>query len=240
MIELKNLKKSYGATDAVRDISLSVPRGELFCFLGPNGAGKTTTIKMMTGLVRPDGGEIHLNGIDAIKDSPQARRILGYIPDMPYLYERLTVAEYLQFVGELYGLSREEVKVGTVEYLEIFGLTSRRAELIKSLSHGTRQRVIYAATLMHQPEVLLVDEPFIGLDPHSIRSIKDLLKERTRKGMTVFMTTHILAIAEEIADRIGIIDQGKIVACGTFEELRSLHAAHGRLEDLFLQLTLPL
>jgi len=238
MIELHQLAKSYGATNAVRGIDLFVPRGELFCFLGPNGAGKTTTIKMMTGLVRPDSGRIVLDGIDATGQGHDARRILGYIPDMPYLYERLTVAEYLQFIGELYGMSREDVRTKSGDYLEIFGLTSRRAELIRSLSHGTRQRVIYAATLLHEPKILLVDEPFIGLDPHSIRSIKDLLIQRTRQGMTVFMTTHILAIAEEIADRIGIIDQGRIVACGTLSELRDLHTSHGRLEDLFLQLTL--
>jgi ABC-2 type transport system ATP-binding protein len=237
MIQIEKLNKSYGPLHAVRDLDLLVPAGELFCFLGPNGAGKTSTIKMMSGLVRPDSGHIRLDGVDTMKDPIEARRRLGYIPDTPYLYERLTVVEYLEFVGRLYGVPKAELKSGAEQYLEIFTLQEKRAALIRNLSHGMRQRLIYAATLMHNPKVLLVDEPFVGLDPHSIRLIKDLLRERTRQGMTILMTTHILAIAEEIGDRIGIIDHGQMVACGTLAELREKFQHGSRLEDLFLRLT---
>jgi ABC-2 type transport system ATP-binding protein len=237
MIRLHQLSKRYGSLQAVDALDLEVPAGELFCFLGPNGAGKTSTIKMMTGLVRPDAGSIILDGIDAVAQPVEARRRLGYIPDTPYLYERLTVVEYLEFVGQLYDVPRAALREKADRYLEIFSLQEKRTALIKNLSHGMRQRVIYAATLLHDPRVMLVDEPFVGLDPHSIRLIKDLLRERTRQGMTIFMTTHILAIAEEIADRIGIIDHGKMVACGTMSELRATFRDGQGLEDLFLRLT---
>lgn len=237
MIQLSKLNKSYGPLRAVNDLDLEVPAGELFCFLGPNGAGKTSTIKMMTGLVRPDSGTILIDGIDARANPMEARRRLGYIPDTPYLYERLTVVEYLEFVGQLYEVPRAELRARADEYLEIFTLTEKRGALIRNLSHGMRQRVIYAATLLHNPRVLLVDEPFVGLDPHSIRLIKDLLRARTRTGVTIFMTTHILAIAEEIADRIGIIDRGRMAVCGTMAELRGQFQQGSGLEDLFLRLT---
>lgn len=238
MILLENLHKSYGNLKAVDDLSLNIPEGELFCFLGPNGAGKTTTIKMITGLVRPDTGKITLAGIDALASPVEARSVLGYVPDMPFLYDRLTAMEFLHFTGDLYQMPRDEVREKAVRQLEIFGMMGRAHTLTKDLSHGMRQRVIYAATLMHEPKVLLVDEPFIGLDPHSIRLIKDLLREHTRRGMTVLMTTHILAIAEEIGDRIGIINQGKIIACGKLEELHTAAQSTGKLEDLFLSLTM--
>ena len=238
MIKLDQLNKRYGELQAVDNLSLEVPSGELFCFLGRNGAGKTTTIKMMTGLVRPDSGSINLGGVDALKDPVEAKRIMGYIPDMPYLYERLTVVEFAQFSAELYRMPRKQAREDIDMYIELFGLTDKRGTLIKDLSHGMRQRVIYASTLLHQPKILLVDEPFIGLDPHSIRLIKDLLKERTQQGMTILMTTHILAIAEEIADRIGIIDHGRLIACGDLDELTADRSESDRLEDLFLQLTM--
>ena len=209
-----------------------------FAFLGCNGAGKTTTIKMMTGLVRPDSGTINLGGIDALAHPVDAKRIMGYIPDMPYLYDRLTVVEFARFAAELYRMPRAKAKEGIEMYIELFGLKEKRGTLIKDLSHGMRQRVIYASTLLHDPKILLVDEPFIGLDPHSIRMIKDLLKERTRQGMTILMTTHILAIAEEIGDRIGIIDHGHLIACGNLTELKAGRSDSDRLEDLFLQLTM--
>ncbi len=238
MIRLEHLFKRYGDVQAVDDLCLDVPAGELFCFLGPNGAGKTTSIKMMTGLVKPDSGSVTLADIDALAHPVEARSKLGYIPDMPFLYERLTALEFLHFTGDLYGMSRDEVREEAPRQLEVFGLAERAHALTKDLSHGMRQRVIYAATLMHKPKVLLVDEPFIGLDPHSIRLIKDLLRQRTREGMTVLMTTHILAIAEEIGDRIGIIDRGRLIACGTLSELHAASSSTGKLEDLFLQLTL--
>ena len=238
MIRLEHLHKRYGHLQAVDDLTLEIPSGELFCFLGPNGAGKTTSIKMMTGLVKPDKGRIELAGVDAGKESVRARSQLGYIPDMPFLYDRLTPFEFLQFTGELYGMTPASVKEKIPRMLETFGMVERAHTLNRDLSHGMRQRIIYAASLLHEPKVLLVDEPFIGLDPHSIRLIKDLLREHTRRGMTVLMTTHILAIAEEIGDRIGIMDQGKLVACGTLEELKAASPESGKLEDLFLSLTL--
>jgi ABC-2 type transport system ATP-binding protein len=238
MIKLEQLNKKYGDLQAVDNLSLEVPSGELFCFLGRNGAGKTTTIKMMTGLVRPDSGSILLGGIDALKEPVEAKRIMGYIPDMPYLYDRLTVVEFAHFSAELYRMPRAQAREDIEMYIELFGLKDKRGSLIKDLSHGMRQRVIYASTLLHKPKVLLVDEPFIGLDPHSIRLIKDLLRERTRDGMTILMTTHILAIAEEIGDRIGIIDNGRLIACGTLDELSEDRSDSSRLEKLFLQLTM--
>lgn len=238
MIQLENLNKRYGDLQAVDNLNLEVPSGELFCFLGPNGAGKTTSIKMMTGLVRPDSGEITLADVDALAEPVESRGQLGYIPDMPFLYDRLTPMEFLRFTGDLYCMPRDEVEDKAADMLDTFGMTPRAHTLCRDLSHGMRQRVIYAATLMHNPKVMLVDEPFIGLDPHSIRLIKDLLRERTRDGMTVLMTTHILAIAEEIGDRIGIIDRGKLIACGTLDELKASAPGSSRLEDLFLSLTL--
>jgi ABC-2 type transport system ATP-binding protein len=238
MIRLEHLHKRYGQLQAVDDLTLDIASGELFCFLGPNGAGKTTSIKMMTGLVKPDKGRIELAGVDAGEEPVRARSQLGYIPDMPFLYDRLTPLEFLQFTGELYGMPGDEVKDKAPRMLETFGMLERGNTLNRDLSHGMRQRIIYAASLLHEPKVLLVDEPFIGLDPHSIRLIKDLLREHTRRGMTVLMTTHILAIAEEIGDRIGIMDQGRLVACGTLDELKEASPDSGRLEDLFLTLTL--
>jgi ABC-2 type transport system ATP-binding protein len=193
---------------------------------------------MMTGLVRPDSGSITLAEVNALEDPVGSRSQVGYIPDMPFLYDRLSPLEFLRFTGDLYKMPRDEVEGKAVEMLETFGMMERAHMMCRDLSHGMRQRVIYAATLMHEPKVMLVDEPFIGLDPHSIRLIKDLLREHTRRGMTVLMTTHILAIAEEIGDRIGIIDRGKLVACGSLDELKEATPGSSRLEDLFLSLTL--
>jgi len=237
MIVIDKLCKSFGALKAVDTLDLEVPEGELFCFLGPNGAGKTTTIKMLTGLMRPDSGRIVLNGIDIRDDSVAAKRIIGYIPDMPYLYDRLTPREYVEFVGDLYRVPREAVSEAVAREFDRFGLSDYRDALIGDLSHGLRQRLIYVATFLHDPAIMFVDEPLVGLDPYSIRMIKDLLCARTRAGMTIFLTTHILAVAEEIADRIGIIHRGDLVALGTLEELRAESGRTGSLEDLFLHLT---
>ena len=222
---------------AVDELCLDIPGGELFCFLGPNGAGKTTTIKMMTGLMRPDGGSMLIDGIDIETDPVAAKRVMGYIPDMPYLYERLTPLEYLEFVGDLYDVPDEAVAVACGAEMDRFGLSSYSNALVGDLSHGMRQRLIYVATFMHNPTVMFVDEPLVGLDPYTIRMIKDLLREKTRGGMTIFLTTHILAVAEEIADRIGIISHGNLVALGTLAELRQESGADHSLEDMFLHLT---
>jgi ABC-2 type transport system ATP-binding protein len=237
MIEVRKVTKEFGATTAVRDLTLTIPRGELFCFLGPNGAGKTTTIKMLCGLLKPTRGEIRIGGLPMVRDAVEARRLLGYIPDTPFLYERLTPEEFMEFTGDLYGLPPAQVKADTEAACRLFGLQEYRQMLIKDLSHGMRQRLAYASTFLHQPQVLLVDEPFIGLDPHSIRLIKDLLKSKARAGMTILLTTHILALAEDLADRIGIMMRGELIALGTLAELMKQNAAEGRLEDLFLRLT---
>jgi ABC-2 type transport system ATP-binding protein len=236
MIELRNLTKRYGSLTAVNDLSLTVPKGELFCFLGPNGAGKTTTIKVLTGLVRPTSGTARVAGFDVQSESLQAKRLIGYIPDMPYLYERLTATEYFDFIADLYGVPEPSAAESLERMFALFGLNEYRATLVRDLSHGYRQRLIYATTLLHDPQVLFVDEPLIGLDPRTIRLIKDLLIQRARAGMTIFLTTHILALAEDIADRIGIILHGRLIALGTLAEIRALHGARN-LESIFLALT---
>lgn len=242
MIELRRVSKSFGSVQAVRELSLEVPAGELFCFLGPNGAGKTTTIKMLCGLLRPDSGTVRVGGLDPWTDARQMHRIIGYIPDFPFLYDRLTVTEFFDFTGELYGLDRQEVRAARSDVFERFGLREQAHALIKDLSHGYRQRLIYAVTLLHQPRVFFVDEPFVGLDPFSIRLIKNLLREQAKAGATVFMTTHILALVEDLADRLGMIVGGSLVAVGSLAELARLTSPTtqgGRLEDIFFSLTSP-
>jgi ABC-2 type transport system ATP-binding protein len=237
MIELDHVTKRFGDMTAVKDLSLTIPSGELFCFLGPNGAGKTTTIKMLCGLLRPTQGEIRVAGMPMQKNAVAVRRVMGYIPDTPFLYERLTPPEYLEFTADLYGVPNGEAGREIEAAIEQFGLVEHRDALIKDLSHGLRQRLIYASTFLHKPQVLLVDEPFIGLDPHSIRMIKELLRAKVAAGMTILLTTHILALAEDLADRIGIIMKGELKALGTLEELQRKHATDARLEDVFMKIT---
>ena len=236
MIEIDHVTKFYGDKCAVNDLSLEVPAGEVFCFLGPNGAGKTSTMKIMTGLLRATSGAVRIGGHDIQTDAQAAKRLIGYIPDMPYVYERFTSAEFFDFSGDIYNIARGDVAQRKEEYFDLFGLNEHRDVLVKELSHGLRQRLIYVSTFLHEPKVLFVDEPLIGLDPHTIRLIKDLLKARSAAGMTVFMTTHILTLAEDIGDRIGIIMNGRLCALG---DLQSLLKAQGEetLEDLFLKLT---
>lgn len=237
MIHIDKLDKSFGPVHAVRNLSLAIPAGELFCFLGPNGAGKTTTIKLLTGLLRPDRGSIRIGGFDIAADPVKARQIMGYIPDMPFLYEKLTPVEFLKFIADLYNLRLQDLPRRIEESLRQFGLAEARTALIGDLSHGMRQRLLYMATFLHNPRVVFVDEPLIGLDPHSIRMIKDLLRAKVRDGMTIFLTTHILALAEEIADRIGIISNGSLIALGKLNDLRSQSGLNSSLEDVFLKLT---
>jgi ABC-2 type transport system ATP-binding protein len=237
VIELVNVSKNFGAKEAVRNLSLHIPRGELFCFLGPNGAGKTTTIRMLCGLLQPTAGQVRIGGLPMTKDAVDVRRIMGYIPDTPFMYERLTPDEFMELTGDLYGVPRAQVRAEKEKSFQLFGLEEYRNRLIMELSHGLRQRVAYAATFLHDPQVLLVDEPFIGLDPHSIRLIRNLLREKARAGMTILLTTHILALAEDLADRIGIILRGEIIALGTLADLLRENAVGGRLEDVFLHLT---
>jgi ABC-2 type transport system ATP-binding protein len=237
MIHIEKLDKSFGPVHAVRNLSLNVPAGQLFCFLGPNGAGKTTTIKLLTGLLRPDQGTVTIGGFNIATHPVEAKRIMGYIPDMPFLYEKLTPVELLKFIADLYNMQIPDLSRRIDESLHQFGLSEARSALIGDLSHGMRQRLLYMATFLHNPRVIFVDEPLIGLDPHSIRMIKDLLRAKVRDGMTIFLTTHILALAEEIADRIGIISNGSLIALGKLNELRTQANLQASLEDIFLKLT---
>ena len=234
-LELVGVSKSFGSVQAVHHLSLAIPSGELFCFLGPNGAGKTTTIKMICGLLKPDEGVIRVGGVDLCEDPVAVRRQMGFIPDFPFLYERLTPMEFYEFTGDLYGMDRREVRREQAVAFERFGLNDYATTLIKDLSHGYRQRLIYAVTLLHRPKVLLVDEPFVGLDPFSIRLIKNLLKQMVREGATIFLTTHILALIEDLADRIGILVEGRLAALGTLGEL-SAGAEGTNLEEIFFRL----
>ncbi|MFT5240034.1 MAG: ABC-2 type transport system ATP-binding protein [Candidatus Promineifilaceae bacterium] len=236
MIEIDHLTKFYGDKCAVNDLSLEVPAGEVFCFLGPNGAGKTSTIKIMTGLLRATSGAVRIGGHDIQADAQAAKRLIGYIPDMPYVYERFTSSEFFDFSGDIYNIARRDVAQRKEEYFDLFGLNEHRDVLVKELSHGLRQRLIYASTFLHEPKVLFVDEPLIGLDPHTIRLIKDLLKARAAAGMTVFMTTHILTLAEDIGDRIGIIMHGRLCALGDLQSLLR-EQEEENLEDMFLKMT---
>jgi len=237
MIEIDSLSKSYGTLKAVDRLNIRVPKGELYCFVGPNGAGKTTTIKMLTGLVRPDDGTIRIGGIDIQEDPVAAKQLMGYIPDMPYLYERLTPVEFLRFVGDVYGVAPDRMSAAMEDGFALFGLNACRNVLVGDLSHGMRQRLVYVATFLHEPRVICIDEPLVGLDPYTIRLIKDLLRRKTREGMTIFLTTHILTVAEEIADRIGILAGGRLVAQGSMAQLKEEAGREASLEDMFLKLT---
>lgn len=240
MIDLENVTRRYGAKLAVNDLSLHIPRGELFAFLGPNGAGKTTTIKMMVGLLRPSSGTIKLCGHDVSESQNAANRLLGYVPDVPYLYDKLSGAEFLRFIADMYGLDRRAADDRIAEQTEVFQLGEFVDDLTESYSHGMKQRVAFAAAMLHDPRVLVIDEPMVGLDPRSVRLVKDLLRAKARAGQTIFMSTHLLSIAEEIADRVGIVDQGQLQFLGTLEELRKQVATHETsLEHLYLSFTSP-
>ncbi|MCO6437081.1 MAG: ABC transporter ATP-binding protein [Phycisphaerae bacterium] len=236
-ILLEGVRKSYGRKLAVRELSLSVPRGELFAFLGPNGAGKTTTIKMIVGLLRPDAGRVHVCGHSIGENGLAAKAQLAYVPDLPFLYEKLTGREFLYFVAEMYGLSNAQRDRRLDHLLRRLDVLEFLDQLTENYSHGMKQKVVLAAALLHDPAVLVIDEPMVGLDPRSIRAVKDLFVEHTRAGGTVFMSTHTLDIAEAVADRIGIINRGDLIAIGTLDELRSQARQQQSLEDIFLRLT---
>ena len=237
MIEIEGLTKRFGAKTAVDDLMLTVPRGKLFAFLGPNGAGKTTTIKLLCGLLRPDAGHIRVCGQDMSQSALAAKAKLSYVPDQPYLYDKLTGREFLTFVGRMYGLEEGPFEQRLAELIRAFDLASYLDDLCDSYSHGMKQRVVISAALLHDPEVMIVDEPMVGLDPRSARLMKDILRRRAAEGVTVFMSTHTLAIAEEVADDIGIIHHGRLIARGNVKELHALSRSGGNLEDVFLELT---
>lgn len=239
MIELKGLIKKYGQFTAVAGIDLVVPRGELFGFLGPNGAGKTTTMRMIAGILRPTSGSIRVAGIDLLADPMGAKARLGFIPDRPFIYEKLTGMEFLRFVAGLYGQDGDAVERRGRELLQVFDLDDWRDELVESYSHGMRQKLIISSAFVHRPEVIVVDEPMVGLDPRAAKTLKDLFREYTRRGHTIMMSTHTLEVAETMCDRIGIIQRGSIRACGTMSALREGWGAagDGGLEEIFLRLT---
>jgi len=237
MIELVQLVKKFGTLTAVAGIDLAVPRGEFFAVLGPNAAGKTTTIKMMAGLIKPTSGVARIAGFDVQTQPLEARRRLAYVPDFPFLYDKLTPWEFLRFTGQLFQMSEERIRRGADELIPRFNLEPYISKPIEGLSHGTRQRVAIVSALLHDPEVFILDEPMVGLDPHHARVLKDILKERSIAGMTIFVSTHQLSVAEEMADRIGIIHNGKLIAVGTRDELRRQSGSDGALEQTFLALT---
>jgi len=237
MIELLDVTKRYGTKLAVDRLSLRIEPGELFAFLGPNGAGKTTTIKMLCGLLFPTSGAVRVGGYDLVADGDLARRLIAFVPDTPFLYEKLTGREFLQFIADMYGLPRDHGRRRIERMIELFSLSAFVDDLTERYSHGMRQRTVFAGALLHEPKVLIVDEPTVGLDPKSIRLLKDLLRREADQGTTVFLSTHSLDIAQELADRIGIVDKGRLIGCGTLDALRKQADLSGTLEEVFLKLT---
>jgi ABC-2 type transport system ATP-binding protein len=237
MIELVEVTKRFGPKLAVDRLSLHVQPGELLAFLGPNGAGKTTTIKIICGLLHPSSGSVRIAGHDVTRDGKDARHLLSYVPDQPYLYEKLTGREFLQFVIDMYGIEPARGAQRCDELIDLFQMGSYIHALTETYSHGMKQRVVFAAALLRDPRVLIVDEPMVGLDPKSARLVKDLLRARAESGATVFMSTHTLDVAEQVADRIAIVDHGRLVSCGTLAELRNSLRMDGPLEELFLRIT---
>ncbi len=238
MIELINLTKEYHGLRAVDSINLSIGKGLIFGFLGPNGAGKTTTIKMMAGIMKPTRGTVKINRMDLFKTPADAKRCCGFIPDRPFLYEKLTGREFLAFLGGLYGMRDKKALNSRMEYLlELFDLIHWCDELIESYSHGMKQRLVMCGSLLHDPDVLIVDEPMVGLDPRGARLVKDIFRNEAEKGKTVFMSTHSLDVAQEVCEEIAIILEGRIIASGSPDRLRENSGVDGNLEKAFLKLT---
>lgn len=240
MITLSSVTKSYGSFVAVKDLSLSIPDGGIFAFLGVNGAGKTTTIRMMAGILRPSSGTISVGGFDIVKAPIEAKSIIGYVPDRPVLYPKLTGREFLYFICDMYRMGPRIAERRIDEILEEYSLVQWQDELVESYSHGMKQRLATCAALVHDPRVLIVDEPMVGLDPHGAKHLKEALRRYARAGMTIFLSTHSLNVAEELADHIGIINRGSLLVTGTLDDIRTLTGNHGDdLEHMFLELTSP-
>jgi ABC-2 type transport system ATP-binding protein len=238
MIELKGLTKRYGNLVAVDNLNLFIPKGEIFGFIGPNGAGKTTTINMIGGILAPTSGTVMICGINMESDPEKAKRKIGFIPERPYLYEKLTGMEFLKFIADLYGVGEDVFLIKSQEKLEMFFLSDWSNDLIESYSHGMKQRLVMAAALVHDPEVIIVDEPMVGLDPLAIKMVKNLFRNLAKQGVTIFISTHTLKVAEDICDRIGIIHKGSLIASGTPEELkRQVNETDADLEQVFIRLT---
>lgn len=236
MLHLSGLTKDYSGHSAVRDLNIDIPQGEIWGFLGVNGAGKSTTMKMVAGLLKPSRGDIKVKGIDVLAEPLLAKRLIGYVPDRPYLYERLSAAEYLYFVARLYDIPADQVNERAERWLEEFELSEKKGHLIESFSHGMKQRLVMASVFLHEPELLIVDEPMVGLDPRGARRLKELLKkERDQRGLTVLLSTHTLVDVEELCDQILLIHHGELLARGTANELRAKEGE--RLEEVFIRLT---
>lgn len=236
LISIRALTKSFGPLVAVDGLDLEIAQGEFFAFLGPNAAGKTTTIKMLAGLLKPTAGEVRIAGFDIQREPEKAKALLAYVPDFPFLYDKLTASEFMQFVGDIFRMERSVMARRTGELFEKFHLDDYSHELTENLSHGTRQRLVIASALLHDPRVFVIDEPMVGLDPMHARIVKQEFRDRVSAGMTMFLSTHQLSVAEEVADRIGIIHHGKLIALGTVEELRAQANEAGALEKVFLSL----
>jgi ABC-2 type transport system ATP-binding protein len=238
MIKLIHLTKVFHQLKAVDDLNLEVKSGTVFGFLGPNGAGKTTTIKMLTGVIKPNSGRILINGLDLAEQPAEVKQCIGYIPERPFLYEKLTGVEFLRFSAGLYRLDRHlDLENGIGELLELFDLSHWADELIESYSHGMKQRLVMCQALLHKPSVIVVDEPMVGLDPRGVRLVKDIFRDQARQGVTIFMSTHSLELAQEVCDEIAIIQTGKVIIQGTAKELQESSGIDGNLEAIFLKLT---
>ena len=238
MIEIEGVVKRFGSHTAVAGLDLKVQTGEIFGFLGPNGAGKTTTVKCVTGLLKPTAGRVRVAGFDLATQTLEAKRSMGLVPDEPFVYPKLTGVEYLRFVGELYGARLSDMKARIPDLLEMFELAPWGGELVESYSHGMRQKLVLAGILLHEPKVLILDEPMVGLDPKSGRLVKDIFLKLAERGTTIFMCTHVLEIAEKLCDRVGIMIEGRMIACGTVAELEAQAKTKGSdLEGIFLSLT---
>ena len=239
MLKLKDLSKTYskGGVRAVDNINLEVKPGEIFGFLGPNGAGKTTTIKMIVGLLKPDSGNVFIDDIDVWENPLEAKRKISFVPDTPEVYNKLKGIEYLNFIADIYGIPKSIRQKRIEKYLDIFELKNAIGNIIGSYSHGMKQKLVLISALIHEPELFILDEPMVGLDPKSSFKLKEIMRERCNEGKTVFFSTHVLEVAEKLCDRIAIINRGKIIALGTMSELRNSADDNESLEKIFLELT---
>ena len=237
MIDIQKLSKKFGDTLAVDNLTLSIPAGEFFAFLGPNGAGKTTTLKTVAGLLRPTSGRVFVGGHDMAEKNTEAKRLISFVPDVPYVYEKLTGREFLYFIGELYNLDRDYYRDETERLLKLFFMQDYGNQLMESYSHGMRQKIVICSAIITDPRLIIIDEPMVGLDPKSIRLVKDILRTCADRGTTILMSTHTLTLAEEISDRVGIIHKGRLISEGTVEEIKRSSEETGGLEDIFLKMT---
>ncbi len=238
MIRCVGLAKRYGTTEALREFSLEVPKGEIIALVGPNGAGKTTALRLLVGLITPSSGEASIGGHDLTRQPLEAKQLLAFLPDQPFLYEQLTVAETLAFIGGMYGLHPGVLRDRAERLVATFGLTEQLHHRVSQLSYGMKSRLVLIASLLHDPQALIMDEPFFGLDPQTLRLMKRLLVERAAQGMAILLSTHQLSIVEDLAHRIAVLSHGRLVALGTWEELKRVHGA-ARLEEVFFRLTGP-